>query len=186
MYKLQILVFSGLFLLVGCDDKVGGNEVKSSMPSSTPASIIITDPLGPRYEATLQEGIDFKKLGYPSFLVDIQGVSNYEPWGRWSDIKQLSFKFKEPLPKAFILSLNGGAFGPNIGKAFKIKIGFIEKEVVFTSDPFNQPQTYRVAFKLDKPSDTIQMIVPEPTSPSKDDLRKLGLGLIFLKIEKSE
>ena len=45
----------------------------------------IPDPLGPRYEVTMMDGIDFTKPGYPTFLSDVSGISGPEPWGRWTD-----------------------------------------------------------------------------------------------------
>lgn len=178
-----VVALAGVLGIAGCGNKPEPKAkitVESTTPTAVPATV---DPQGPRYEATLAQGIDFTRQGYPNFLADVKGVSGHEPWGRWSDSKQVSFKFKQPLPDKFTLALHGGAIGPNLGKVFKIKIGSEEKDIVFTSDPFNQPETHRVTFKLNTPSDAIQITVPEPSQPSNGDTRKLGIGMISLKIE---
>jgi hypothetical protein len=95
----------------------------------------------------------------------------------------VTFKFKQPLPEKLTLAVHGGAFGPNIGKVFKIMIGPEVQETVYASDPFNRPETHRMAFKPGTPTDTIQITVPEPSQPANGDPRKLGLGLISVKIE---
>jgi len=177
----SLIVLAGVLALFGCSEKPDPKAqlaVSNAAQTSAPVDLI-----GPRYEAKLSEGIDFKKPGYPNFLTEVKGVSGYEPWGRWSDDKLVSFKFKQPLPEKFTLVVNGGAIGPNIDKAFKVKIGSMENEIVFKSDPFKEPTTHRIAFALSTPSDTIDIIVPTPSPPDNGDPRKLGIGLIFLKIE---
>lgn len=178
-----VFLWAGVLGLAGCGDKT---EPKAQIVVSNvapPGPSTAADALQPRYEATLAEGIDFKKPGYPNFLAEVKGVSGYEPWGRWSDDKLVSFRFKQPLPEKFTLVVNGGAIGPNIGKTFKIKVGLEEKEIVFKSDPFKEPTMQRIVFAPSTPSDTIQITVPEPSQASNNDTRKLGLGMISLKIE---
>jgi hypothetical protein len=169
-------------MFAGCGDKPEPKSQVVGAPSS-PVQLASADLLGPRYEATLVEGIDFKKPGYPNFVAKVEGMSGYEPWGRWSQANLVTIKFKQPLPSKFVLVIVGGAYGPNIGKPIKVKAGTVMKEIVFTSDPFKQPNTHRIDFQLDAPVDTIEFSVPQPTQPPSGDLRKLGIGLTALKIE---
>jgi hypothetical protein len=175
------LLLAATMGFLGCGEKTEP-KVEVTVGETAPVSVPV-DALGTRYEATLAQGIEFKKPGYPNFLVGVKGVSGHEPWGRWSDSKEVIFKFKQPLPTQLTLALTGGAMGPNIGKAFKIKIGSEEREMIFKGDPFKAPATQRIEFKLNSPSDTIQITVPEPSKPPSGDARMLGIGLISLQIE---
>lgn len=146
------------------------------------------DPLAPRYASTLAEGIDFRKPGYPNFLVEVTGVSGHEPWGRWTDATlspTATFKFSKPLPKNFTLELQASAFGPNVNTPSTIRAGKIEHQIVPKD---GSQQDYKLEFKGVTAS-TLEIIPAKPTAPKdiKDlknpDPRKLGIGLITLKIK---
>ena len=178
-----VLALVGALVLAGCGSGAEPKvkiTVESAAPTSNPGPV---DTLGPRYDATLAQGIDFRRQGYPNFLAEVEGMSGHEPWGRWSEGKRVTFRFNLPLPEKFTLALSGGASGPNIGRVFKIRIGSTDKDIVFTSDPFNRPETHRIPFILNAPTDAIQISVPEPSSPPNGDTRKLGMGVISLRIE---
>ncbi len=158
-------------------------------PAATPAPTRVADPLAPRYEATLTEGIDFKKPGYPNFLAEVSGMSGYEPWGRQSDANNgapVKFRFKKPLPSKFTLEIKANAFGPNLGKPIKVRVGSVEK--TFIHKDAKNPGTYTLVFEGTKGADTIEIVSPVPTSPSElkisADTRKLGVSLISLKIRR--
>lgn len=135
-----------------------------------------------KYSKQLQLGVNFSANDFSAMILSTDGLSAAEPWGRWTDGNVARIRFKNPLPHKFDLVVTGGAYGPNIGKPVKFKVGSQVKEIVFTSDPFEQPHTYHAEFALDTPSDTLEIGVPMPTKPDNGDQRKLGIGLIDLKI----
>ena len=75
------------------------------------------EKMGPRYSATLAQGIDFTKSGYPDFISNVTGLSLPEGWGRWSDAKdagpRIILSFTKPLPENFTLELDIKGYGPN-------------------------------------------------------------------------
>lgn len=131
----------------------------------------------------ISTGIDFTKPDYPYFISTVSGVSNHEPWGRWSDGKIVEFQFKQALPTHFILILTAQAFGPNIGAPVTVKIGAVEKNIQLTANP----QEYQLTFAIVSPVNRIEFLVPHPISPAEfwqtDDRRKLGIGFFNLKIK---
>ena len=140
--------------------------------------------------AELADGIDFKKQGYPDFLAKVSGMSGYEPWGRWTDATVGSvakFRFRQVLPRKFILEITAIAFGPNYGAPVKVRVGGVEKTFVITPTK-KEADTYRLAFETDGTADTLEITPPKPTSPSEintksGDARKLGIAFISLKIK---
>jgi phosphoglycerol transferase len=133
----------------------------------------------------LAEGIDFRKAGYPVFLGQVSGVSTREPWGRWTSGPVAKFAFKKNLPKKFIFEITANAFGPNIGKPVKVRVDGIEKSFIIANNTAN---TYELVFKTTGRARTLEIIPPQPTSPNEldpasGDNRKLGIGLISLKIK---
>jgi phosphoglycerol transferase len=137
------------------------------------------------YQATLAEGIDFRKPGYPDFISEVTGVSIQEGWGRWTNGNTATFKFKDPLPKKFTLLVEAGAFGDNLNKPIKFRVGSVEKECIFKGKT-NQ-ESYRVAtlhFNSSDPGNTLVITIPAPTKSPTDD-RMLGIGLTAMKIDTS-
>jgi phosphoglycerol transferase len=147
----------------------------------------LADKLGPRYPATLRDGIDFTKRGWPDFISNAQGISGHEPWGLWSDANlapTVRFEFSSALPQRFTLLFSGHAFGPNVGSDIVVKIG--SQEVKFRLSSSNTE--IRIPFDLGNESaNIIEFIPPNPTSPKQlgvsTDERKLGIGFINLRIE---
>lgn len=133
-------------------------------------------------------GIDFRKQDYPDFLDEVSGISGYESWGRWTDATLGSvakLHFKEALPKKFTLEINANAFGPNTGVPVKVKVGGVEKTFIITNKIESIP--YHIVFDIYGTADTIEITPPNPVSPHEidpkySDPRKLGIGLISLKI----
>lgn len=188
-FLTRFLLISGLFgiiaLITSCYDRQDQDQPKTKVMSvalvqqSTPATPVKAQ----FYTSTLAEGIDLSKPGYPDFINNISGVSDQEPWGRWTDDDKSIFHFKQPLPKQFTLAIKTNVFGPNFGEVVKVKIGGIQQEFKITE----QGQLHHFDFVLPEPADTIEFLIPKPTSPheldpSNSDKRKLGLGLISLKI----
>jgi phosphoglycerol transferase len=179
MKKLNFLVLSSFVLLTACGDKPQPQTPAASAPA--PAAVV--------YEATLAQGIDFKKDGYPAFIAQVAGMSDLEPWGRWSDADAggpvVRFTFKDKLPATFNLVVSANAFGPNEGKPIQVKAGQVTQE--WTIKNTAEPGTYTIKFdKVD--GNMLEFTPPSPTSPAslnKDtpDGRKLGIGFVSLKIE---
>ena len=148
----------------------------------------IADALGPRYPATRSEGIDFTRDGWPAFLRQESGLAFREPWGRWSDANvdsTVKLSFFEDLPEKFTLALTIVPFGPNAGKDLAVTVG---KERYYLK---MNPAAAEVKIAVDlkgRRADSIELSPPLPTSPRElglsSDLRKLGVGLIRLRIEE--
>ncbi|MBP8005734.1 MAG: hypothetical protein KAZ18_02405 [Acinetobacter sp.] len=184
MKKFNALILSSLLVLSACDDSPEPQtpSAATNAPAAAPAPAVAV------YEATLAQGIDFRKDGYPAFIAQVSGMSALEPWGRWSDADAggpvVRFKFKDKLPASFVLVLQANAFGPNEGKAVKVKAGQVSQDwVIKNADPAG---TYTLKF-ANVDSDTIEFTIPSPTSPKSqgvnDDPRVLGVGFISLKVQ---
>jgi phosphoglycerol transferase len=175
-----------LLALAACGDKQDKPATASGPVAAAPPA---ADPLGPRYEASMADGIDFTKPGYPSFLAEVQGMSIREDWGRWTDgnvAAAAKFRFKQPLPKSFTIVLRANAFGPNLGKPVKVRVGGVEKSFVHNDGA--AADTYRLAFEVPGVADTIEIVAPASISPNEQnsasqDKRKLGVGITRMQFE---
>lgn len=169
-----LLILSGL--LFGCSDE----------PKPTGATVaVVTDPLGPRYEASLAEGIDFKKPGYPSFLAEVSGMHGREDWGRWTDGPAAKFRFKQPLPSKFTLLIGAGAIGPNATLPIEVNAGNVKRKFNLQDTPGKD--TFVLNFEGVEGTDTIELVPPKPVrpkdiNPKSDDPRLLGVAMLYLKI----
>lgn len=146
------------------------------------------DNLGKRYAATLQEGIDFRRGEFPSFVKSIQGLSGQESWGRWSDANIASavrLRFSKPLPNEFSLVFTAIPFKPNTNKNLKIKIG--TKTYLVNMEKGVHEYTLAVTLAGEQVS-SIDFVPPKPTPPRNlginSDKRKLGVGFINLRIDE--
>ncbi len=179
---LLTALFSITIAIAACDDRKPQEQSKITIVATTPAAPSSSES----YPATLAEGIDFTKRGYPAFIAEATGISHYESWGRWTDSAKAVFRFNQPLPKQFTLVIQANVFGANIGEVVKVKIGTAQQEFKITE----QGQTQRLDFTLPEPADTLELLIPKPTSPKElqisDDPRKLGLGLIKLQIQADD
>lgn len=172
-------------LTSGCDQSPSGAS-KPATVSSQPAAatpIAPPTPLAKTYPATLAEGIDFARPGYPDFIVEVNGLSGHERWGRWSDGDKTTFRFKLPLPSKFVLSVTANAYGPNVGKPVKVNAGAIQQEFTIAKPG----ETVNLSFELPAPTDRLEFLIPQPISPAEfkagsKDLRKIGIGFIKLQI----
>ena len=113
----------------------------------------------------------------PAFIAGIEGLSAIEPWGRWSDARQVVFHFVKPLPRSFGLVINGRAYGDNATLPFTIRAGNVTK--TFHIGWSNEPVGMR--FDTDGSAHSLVIDVPKPTSPAAPgtpgDQRMLGIGL---------
>lgn len=205
-YKSGLMVAFATFSVLGlsgCGDEPEPNQAPSESAPATQSAVTppaeaspaaapdaqtaaapqLAPAEAPAYHATLEEGIDFKKPGYPDFIAEVTGVSGREDWGRWTDGPTATFKFKDPLPKKFTLLVEAGTIGDNLGKPIKFRVGSVEKEAVFKVDIGN-PRIATLHFNSEEPGNTLIIIIPSPSKSPTDD-RKLGLGLTTMKIDTS-
>lgn len=176
------LVIAG-FALASCSERSNvATSPKSAVPSAA-APAPAPAPAAPSYRASLEEGISFAKPGYPDFVARTEGISQTEPFGRWTDGPKAVIVFKDPLPKKFELVVKGAAYGPNIDQPVKVAVGGVTQEIVFNSDMNKDAQTRHLSINLDQPADRIEFLIPQPTQPANGDVRKLGIALVELKIE---
>ncbi|MEX3983380.1 sugar translocase [Paraburkholderia sp. EG287A] len=176
--------------LVFFDLRVKGKDIDRLPSDLSPAQIMeragfVADALGVRYHGSLSEGIDFTRLGLPTFVQSASGLSAAESWGRWSDAREVTLQFTEPLPKRFILHLRAQAFGPNAGHKVIVVVGQKTQSFVSTADM----QEFSLQFDDVNEAQRIEILPPQPISPSElgisADGRKLGIGLQKLWIEAS-
>ena len=182
------VVLFGLIVLAGCGDPPAPKtQIVGARTPSPVAQLTPPDPFGPRYEATLAEGIDFRKPGYPGFIAEVAGMSGYEPDWRWSDAAAgdvVKFRFKQALPKNIKLEITVNAYGPNLGEPVKVRFGNVEKTFMH-KDP-SSPGTYTLVFETVNGGDTIEIVPPKPARPSEiassPDTRRLGVAFYALRI----
>jgi phosphoglycerol transferase len=164
------------FCLAACGDKTTSS---ASVPvTSSPHT----------YQASLADGIDFTKDGYPKFIVAVSGMSGHEPWGRWTDANAggsvARFTFKDKLPPNFTLSVTASAYGPNEGQPIKVRAGSINRS--FTIKNGEKPSTYAISFD-EVDGNNLEFTPPAPTSPKSlgfsEDPREIGVGFVNIKIQ---
>ena len=187
------LALIGLLSACGEDPKPRTQAAAAPAPAATaPASPgVAADPMATRYEATLAEGIDFRKPGYPSFLAEVSGMSEREDWGRWTDGPAAKFRFKQPLPGKFTLVISAGTIGSNFGSPIVVRAGKVQKEFTISAATSATPPglaTFTLDFDGTDRPDTIEIIPPKPVrpkdiNPKSDDARMLGVALVALKIQ---
>lgn len=113
-------------------------------------------------------------------------MSGHESQGRWTDADmgpEARFRFKDPLPNSFTLEIEANAFGPNVGRPVRVRVGSVEKSFVVRD--VTKPEVYKLSFATSGPVDTIEIVPPLPTSPASmggKDQRRLGVILGSLKI----
>jgi hypothetical protein len=158
----------------------------SSLPSGPPAALAPTC-LGEEEIAVrsfIDEGIDFTNPDFPPFVRDVAGISFPEIGGRWSVGPAVTISLTEDLPRRFRLTLEGGAYGPNIGASAQIKIGNDLQTFTFRRDP-GQGERVVLEFKTRRPSTKIKIKVPCPSFPLNDN-RQIGLALTKMAVELIE
>ena len=141
-----------------------------------------------RYDSVLDDGIDFRLNGIPSFVKKITGLSRQEDWGRWSDknlADDVTIEMVEPLPKEFELVVQLVPFTPNVNKIIDIQIG----NFIFPVRLLEGENQYKLKVALD--SNTYHKIIfkihnsKTPKSLGINiDTRDIGVGFVDLKIEK--
>jgi phosphoglycerol transferase len=139
------------------------------------------------YAASLSEGIDFRRRGFPLFVDNVSGLSGREIWGRWSDANiapTVRIAFAQALPRHFVLRLSGTAYGPNIGKSLAIMVGAKRYEAPMPGAAFDM----RLPVDLDDDQTrAVEFRPPAPISPDGLDKsqggRRIGVGFVHLAVE---
>ena len=171
--------------------KTGGKWViqqeritETPMPHSGQVSANEINPLEPRYQATLSEGITFKNPGYPNFVSGVKGISIQEGFGRWTVGTEAVIEFAQPLPKKFTLKITATMYPPTMGKPIKVVIGGTKYDA-----KFNQMWNFKeidIPVTTDGNVKSISFLLPDAKSPQSlgqgDDSRKVSLALSSLKI----
>lgn len=129
--------------------------------------------------SSLTDGWDFSVPTYPPFVDSVQGLCEYEPWGRWSSGDKVVFELKHNLQGRFRLVLRGVAYGSNAGVPITVGIG----DQVRTMQLSTQPSDVVLEFKVSKPSNVVEFSVPFPTQPLGDS-RAVGLAFYSLAVEE--
>ncbi len=135
-----------------------------------------------RAETTLADPIDLRATHLPRFVARVDGISGREAWGRWTDGRVARIQFTEPLPSRFTLELGiDRVYGPNRGRPVTVRVG----EQTRTFD-VGGPGKVELTFDPARPVDSIEIVIPEPTSPQSlgesSDRRALGIGLAYIRI----
>lgn len=148
----------------------------------------VVDKLGARYSANFSDGIDFTRRNWPEFVRDVTGISDPEPWGRWSDAnlaQGVRFDFFSPLPARFTLVLSAQAFGYNGEQAVVVKVGDQAHHLTIKQ---GEHEVRLPIFLVSDTVDSIEFISQNPISPKEagvsEDSRKLGVGFIRLRFEE--
>jgi len=115
-----------------------------------------------------------------------KGLSQPEPWGRWSDGERVELGFVNCLPAGKIkMTVTGHAFGPNADKRFRFVLGKKEDAAIFNKSDSVVSMSF---VNREECANKLTIHIPTPKSPvelglSKDS-RKLGLGIVRVRILK--
>jgi phosphoglycerol transferase len=166
------------YLLTACGESSQTSSVQN-MQTQVPSN-----PLEPRYQATLSEGITFSNPGYPSFVAAVKGISIQEVLGRWTDSTEARIEFVQPLPRKFTLKITATTFPASVGKAVKVVIGGVRYDAEFPQQWNFKEITIPVTTESNVKSITFEL--PDAKSPNSlglnSDVRMLSLYLSSLKI----
>lgn len=131
----------------------------------------------------------FGNLQLANYVEKVSGLSNPEPWGRWSDANlspSVLVKFKQPLPNEFKLVVDAKSFVADPDQHLRIEIG----SNVFK--PKITPQFTNIVIPINLKGEIVDKIIltPQKTiSPTSlglgSDNRELGVGLASMQIEPS-
>jgi phosphoglycerol transferase len=141
--------------------------------------------LTPSYPGDMARSIDFSKPGLPDFIASISGLSDVEPWGRWSDQGKITFEFVQSLPQRFTLVLKAHAFASNASKPTKVEIGSHAYDVQVTA---GDSEIRLVVDLQGENTDRITFIPPAPIAPHKvdknsNDRRTIAIGFVSMNID---
>jgi hypothetical protein len=128
--------------------------------------------------------IDFAQAKLHPDLVASSGIANREADGRWTDAPLARLKFAHPLPERFWLELDIARvheLDPSV--PLKVVVGGERKDLLIPKDGVG---IVRLPFAPQAPADTVEIHIPNPTSPKSHgqspDARLLGIQLKRLRV----
>jgi hypothetical protein len=126
-------------------------------------------------------GASFARPFGEGLITAAEGLSHIEPWGRWSDAKQVVLHFSRPLPRHARIVLKAQAYDLNTELPFTMHVGG-------HSEHFRLgwlPQEIGLVFDTDGKQRELAIDVPQPVQPStrgQPDTRAIGIGLSDIEI----
>jgi phosphoglycerol transferase len=144
------------------------------------------DESGPRYDSTLEKGIDFSKNGFPKFIYKASGLADNETWGTWADSnkgKEIELLFVKRLPPEFRLVFSMQPFTPMVGEKVEVEICG-RKFFVKAAEGFSE-----YVLSINRIGDNCSKITFSPAKSSSPadlnqsaDQRQLSIGFQYLRI----
>ncbi len=140
-----------------------------------------------RYKA---DSFVFNVAGAPEEVRQFSGISRPESWGRWSNANlapEVKIEYRDPLPAKLDVVITAKAFGPNVDKPVKVRIGSSEQTLTLGKDV----TTTTLHFDNPSHSKLLTIAPPEPQLSNEGNIlghapRKLGIGMVDIKIVKTE
>lgn len=140
-----------------------------------------------RYKA---DSFVFNVAGAPEEVKSFSGISRPESWGRWSNAqldKEVKIEYNQPLPEKFELVITAKAFGPNANQPIPVRVGDSEQTLTLGNDV----TTTTLHFDNPSRSNTLVIVPPAPQETNEGNIlghspRKLGIGMVDIKVVKSE
>jgi hypothetical protein len=123
-------------------------------------------------------GTEFSQPFGAGIVASAEGLSIQEPFGRWSDGKQVVLHLNTVLPEKVRVRIKASSYADNAGQPFVLRIG--DSSASFRVP--NHPMQERVlSLETDGRQRSIVIEVPHPVSPQEHDhttdTRKLGIAL---------
>jgi hypothetical protein len=127
--------------------------------------------------------VDWTTAGLPKALESLEGFSDAEPWGRWTDGPEATIRFRAPLPRRFTLEFTVAHIFPSDGKSsFDVVVGDKRHRVAVPGPGLVSVDIENLGAARD-----VQLILPAAASPKSlglsGDERRLGLGFRSLLVQ---
>jgi hypothetical protein len=142
------------------------------------------DPI-PFDSADVRFSIDFSRGTLPAFIASARGLSDFEPWGCWTDGPTLTLDFRSPLPQRFVLHLIGHASKHNHDLPIRVSVGSVEATLKMSA----RLRACRYTVPLLNADGARRLVfhIPNALSPASFDsrsreTRRLGIGLVRLDV----
>jgi hypothetical protein len=131
--------------------------------------------------------IDFTAKKFSGLLLNANGLSCWEPWGRWSDASDselVRFVFLLNLPDRFRVFLQLRTFGPNLRTPIPVRSGNCEVSFIVTTEDLCE---IHLDFEHVGKSNVIEFKPPFPSRPSdysadSSDTRSIAIGFTRMTI----
>jgi len=128
--------------------------------------------------------IRFDGSALDSGVASMSGLSGAEPWGRWTDGPVARIVLSRDLPPRFVLRIETAmALPPSVNVDIGVRVGETTRHFRV---PTTTPAIAEIEFEIAAPSKSIELLIPNPRSPTElgmnSDGRKLGIGLQSITI----